>query len=249
MDTDHSASAGFAPWLGVFETIRVVNGRPLFLPEHEQSLRDAAAALGFRIALNLAARVSILQNQTGRWRWIVNRDGAFDFFQPENKSLPESFFLVLAPQRLGSQNWDARYKTLSYLTHDQARRFARENGADEAILLNEHGRLATAAMANLFWIKKSRIYTPALDEGCRNGVIRQWILKNSKVQEGAFALDELDKADEIFITNSMIGLMPVSRCQERAVPIGKKTAELQKRYRDDCGKTKTKTGSGCPPAP
>ncbi len=56
----------------------------------------------------------------------------------------------MAPQRLGSKNWDARHKTLSYLTHWQARREV-EGVADEALLLNERGEVATGAMTNVFW--------------------------------------------------------------------------------------------------
>lgn len=218
----------FCPWLGVFETVRVVNGRPLFLDEHEARLRDAAAALGLNVTASFAKRVDYLQNQSGRWRWVVNRDGTYDFFYPENRQLPVSFTLLIAPQRIGSKNWDARYKTFSYLTHAQARQWALDNGADEAVLLNENGVVATAAMANIFWSKKSKIFTPALDAGCRNGVIRQWILKNEKVEQGIFQPEELAKADEIFVTNSMIGIMPVLNLAGRKLRPGSIVPKLKK---------------------
>jgi branched-subunit amino acid aminotransferase/4-amino-4-deoxychorismate lyase len=238
--------ADFSPWHGVFETLRVVEGRPLFLAEHEASLRESAATLGLGVTANLAARASSLAKQTGRWRWVVTRDGAFDFFNPEDVKPSAEYAILLAPQRLGSQNWDARYKTLSYLTHTQARQWARNHGADEAILLNENAQLASAAMANLFWVRGSKIFTPALEAGCRNGVIRQWILANEKVEQGLYPAADLDQADEIFLTNSLIGIMPVTSCGKRLHKPGARTCALQKRYAEYCQKrapTRAKTGS------
>jgi branched-subunit amino acid aminotransferase/4-amino-4-deoxychorismate lyase len=145
-----SGMADFAPWLGVFETLRVMDGIPLF-------------------AEPVALGVSIV--------------------------------------RVGSQNWDARFKTFSYLAHVQALVMG---SAPEMVLLNERGEVASAARANIFWRRGDRLYTPVHEAGCRCGVVRGFVLALGPVEVGRFALDELVGADEIFITNSLRGIVSVN---------------------------------------
>ena len=75
--------------------------------------------------------------------------------------------LSLSQVRVGSQNWDARFKTVNYISRVQALREARTAG--EVVLLNEHREVASAARANIFWRRGKRLYTPAPEAGCRCG--------------------------------------------------------------------------------
>ena len=81
----------------------------------------------------------------------------------------------------------------------------------EVVMLNERGELASASMANLFWVKGGMVRTPARECGCRAGTVRRWVLERSgqKVEEGRWRKEELDGADEIFLTNARIGIQPV----------------------------------------
>ncbi|MDE1171650.1 MAG: aminotransferase class IV [Verrucomicrobium sp.] len=212
----------FLPWLGLFETLRVKDGAPLEAAEHWETLRASAAALAIPLRGERPERS--LPQETGRWRWIVDAEGNLsEFFSPEADPAPVPYRLALAPQRLGSRNWDARHKTISYLTHWQARRSVE---ADEAVLLNEHGLLATGAMSNLFWVKTGRLHTPRSEAGCRTGVVRGWVLRHAAVEEGDYPAQALDEADEIFVTNSWIGIRAVCAWNGRTLATGPVTAGL-----------------------
>ncbi len=226
-----TGSSSFLPWLGVFETLRVTGERALFVEEHWASLQASARALGLTVAADLRLRAATLPREEGRWRWIVAAEGTHDLFTPEEPSTGTAYALELAAQRVGSENWDARHKTFSYLTHWQARQAARAHGADEAVLLNEHGDLASGAMTNLFWVEDGSLRTPAPEAGCRAGVIRRWVLGQTDVESGSYPLAALDLADEVFVTNSLIGIMPVTRFGDRHYPHGPVTGELMRKYR------------------
>jgi branched-subunit amino acid aminotransferase/4-amino-4-deoxychorismate lyase len=197
----------FAPWLGVFETLRVIEGVPLFVPEHLTALKRSARALGLKTRLDVEKARAALPRLSGRWRWIVAAEGTRSLFTEEVYSAPGPVALSISPLRLGSQNWDARFKTLSYLTHAQALKIA---PTPEVILLNEHRQVASAARYNLFWRRGDRLFTPSHASGCRAGVVRDFVKQRRDVKEGEFDPDDLLGADEIFLTNSMRGIVSVN---------------------------------------
>ena len=115
----------------------------------------------------------------------------------------------------------ARLKTLSYLDNVLARAQARAAGADEALLLNTRGELACAAVANLFWIAGGRLYTPALECGVLEGIMRRQVLAAARALgietvETAAPRAALDDAEALFLTNSLAGVRPVAELDGRA---------------------------------
>src|ERR1700683_836438 len=115
-----NASIDFAPWLGVFETLRVVEGKPLFFAEHRAELARAMEHLGLTSGTDFALEALKLPPQSGRWRWIVTPDETRMLFSEEAAASTEPVAMSVSPVRVGSQNWDARFQTLSYLSHAQA---------------------------------------------------------------------------------------------------------------------------------
>lgn len=217
----------FHPWLGVFETIRVCRGRPLFLEEHWQALRRACNALGLKRPFDFRKCVDQLPAGDGRWRWIIGPDGVSHSFRREPMRRRSAFTLSISSVRVGSANLDARHKTLSYLAHWQARR---ENPAGESLLLNEKGHLASGSMSNIFWVRGKNVFTPDEASGCRAGVVRDWVMAQTEVRLAHSRTAVLDVADEIFVTNSMLGIYPVTRWNARALKVGAATRFLQRRY-------------------
>ena len=197
----------FAPWLGVFETLRVIDGVALFVEEHWAEWQRAAGALGLKTMPDRSPSTAELAGRSGRWRWIADAGETRTLFTAEPAAADRPVSLSVSPLRVGSQNWDARFKTFSYLTHAQA---LATGASDEAVLLNEHGEVASAARANLFWRRGARLYTPAHETGCRCGVVRGFVLGLGPVEVGRFALDELVGSEEIFLTNSLRGIVSVS---------------------------------------
>jgi 4-amino-4-deoxychorismate lyase len=229
----------FAPWLGVFETIRVVEGVPLFVPEHLAEFQRAAQTIGLTADLNLAQARAELPHRSGRWRWVATPEETRALFMEDKSAANTPLELSVSPVRLGSQNWDARFKTVSYLAHAQALKLA---ATPEVILLNEHREVASAARGNLFWRRGERLFTPAHETGCRRGVVRGFVLGRREVEESCFPLDDLLDADEIFLTNSMRGIVSVRAVEGRSVESIAEADRLRSLYADEIKKQQKAAG-------
>jgi branched-chain amino acid aminotransferase len=112
-------------------------------------------------------------------------------------------------------------KTNNKLIHTLASIFAKENELDNCILLNERKGIVEATNASLFLIKGTLIKTPLLTEGCLKGIARQkviQIIKSSgdyQIEEAIISPFEIQKADEVFVTNSIIGIQPVTNYRKK----------------------------------
>ena len=99
-------------------------------------------------------------------------------------------------------------KTCNALPYAVAARQAKTNRWNDAFILNDRGRIAESTIANIFWVKEARIYTPPLTEGCINGVMRRHLfhtssLKGFLIREQPLTIEDLLFADEIFLTNAI----------------------------------------------
>ena len=128
--------------------------------------------------------------------------------------------LILAKTRRNEGSPASRLKTLSYLDNVLARAEARAAGVDEAVMLNNRGDLACASAANLFWITGGKLFTPALSCGVLNGITRARVLNQAaalgvETAVVAASVEVLEDAEAAFLTNSLIGVRPVSRFEGR----------------------------------
>jgi len=200
------SDAGFRHGVGVFETVRVKNGKARWREWHLESIRESAQVLGLKV---LEKEFEKVPAGEGLWRWFVTETGTRSWWSEGIELPPVAYELRLATIGVWSNSWEARYKTLSYLIRIQGKKEAGSDG--EAVMLNEKGEIASASMANLFWVKEGNLRTPARECGCRAGTVRRWVLERSgqKVEEGRWRKEELDGAEEIFLTNARIGIQPV----------------------------------------
>ena len=99
---------------------------------------------------------------------------------------------------------------------------------NEGLMLNlEDEHVVEGTMSNVFWISAGRIFTPRLKQEGVNGVVRRWLLSTYDVIEKDAALGEVLNANEIFMTNSVIGIMPVSRIETEEYTIGPVTTKIR----------------------
>ncbi|NBR72013.1 MAG: 4-amino-4-deoxychorismate lyase [Verrucomicrobia bacterium] len=211
------SDAGFRHGVGVFETVRVESGRARWREWHLESIRESARVLG----LSVEEEFKNIPKGSGLWRWFVTETGTRSWWSEGMEPPPAAYELRLSTIGVWSSSWEARYKTLSYLGRIQGRGEANPSG--EVVMLNEKGEIASASMANLFWVKEGKLRTPARECGCRAGTVRRWVFERSgqKVEEGRWGKEELDGAEEIFVTNSRIGIHPVVSWQgKRLVSAG-----------------------------
>jgi branched-chain amino acid aminotransferase len=112
----------------------------------------------------------------------------------------------------------APLKSTSRLSYIVAAREAADKGWDDVLILNDKGRIAESTICNVFLIKDRAIYTPSLHEGCIAGIMRAYLLTQGAIaglhiSEKELAVSDLDTAQEIFLTNAIRGIRPVTHCQ------------------------------------
>jgi len=107
-------------------------------------------------------------------------------------------------------------KTTNYLENLLGRDEAKRAGFFEGLWCNTRGLLAEGTMSNLFFVRAGELYTPSLTCGCMPGTRRALILDSAvsmgiKTHEGEFERTDLQHAEEVFLTNALMGVMPVAR--------------------------------------
>ncbi len=112
----------------------------------------------------------------------------------------------------------------NYLPYCMAAMYARKNGFDDAIILNQYGRICETSIANIFFIDKKTIFTPSLKEGCIEGIIRKNLIETLpalgfKIIETELRLEMIGSMDAAFITNSIINLKAVSGVGEKPLDV------------------------------
>jgi branched-chain amino acid aminotransferase len=136
------------------------------------------------------------------------------------------FKAALSSLRRNSQSPLSRLKSTCYMENIFARMEARAAGCDEAILLNEGGYLAEGSTTNIFLVSNGKLVTPSLESGVLPGITREAVLEiapalNIKTVERQVELKELIEAEEAFVTNSILELMPLTCFDGKPIGIGK----------------------------
>jgi 4-amino-4-deoxychorismate lyase len=221
---------GFRYGMSLFETVRVWNGRIEFWEQHRNKLTAAAVERDFPLAEKVfwrAADVLEAAGTNGVARiYVTAGDGG-----PSAKvTAPRIFILLEARTPEPEDCWEIGFhdetyrapfgglKTANYWFNADALATAKERKMDEALLFNDFAELVSACCANVFLVHGERISTPSRGSGCRAGVLRDWVIKRRKVEERRIRREDVVNADEIFLTNSWIGVMPVATLEGR--PLG-----------------------------
>lgn len=146
--------------------------------------------------------------------------------------------IVAKTRRLSANQLDPRVKSLNYLNNILARNEATAAGAQEAIMLNAEGRIAEGSADNVFIVQLGKLITPPPSEGALAGITRQTVLDiaancNIQVLERPIELEELQAADECFLTGTGAELIPVRNIDGRGLPHAKPIfARLQQAFTD-----------------
>ncbi len=236
---------------GLFETIRSDGGALAFLEAHLTRLRSGARALGIPFQADSAAIAAAagavlaadgldVVGARAAVRITLTRGPGARGLLPPNVPAPTLLItaaqlepqasgparLIVARERRLSDSTQARFKTLSNLGNVMARRQAAAAGADEALVLNEHGRIAGASAANIFAMVESVLLTPPTAEGALPGVTRGAVIEAAEslginVDERPLATDDLaTRASLAFLTNSLIGLRRVESLEGQEIELG-----------------------------
>lgn len=235
------ADEGFYYGLGVFETIAVDAGKALLLPYHMERMHSSLKRLGIARAISqheietyiategiedAAVKIAVSQENL----FISHRENPYS-----TERCPQKLSLALSETLRNETSLFTYHKTLNYGENILARRKAIEQGHDDAVFLNTKNEVTECSASNLFFVTDGIIHTPHLDSGLLPGVIRRYVLEREQVVERAIAFSEITSFQEAFVTNSLMGIMPVERIADCTFPEDKTTLRLRAAYLDEFG--------------
>lgn len=231
---------------GLFETLLVRGGKPRFLERHLARLFSGCERLAIPTAPLAALRAEIAEAcepapALAVLKIIVTRGSAvrrgyaFEGTEAPRRmltlwpaaplgDLARGVSLILASGCIGEHPTLAGLKHLSRLENVLAAKEAETAGAFDALLRTADGRLVSGAMSNLFIVRGARVLTPPVNRVGVAGIMRGTVLRECAglgiaALEQVLTLDDLHAADEVFITNARIGVVPVQRVGEHDVPM------------------------------
>lgn len=232
------AEPGFLYGAGLFETIRVEEGIPLFLEEHLKRLISGTQLLGWqtpdRNILRQAVKTTISANRVTLGRARLNLllgSTGYHLLVTAQAGLPytsedyaRGYTACISKIRKNHRSPLSSLKTMNYLEYLLAWNEARSQGAQEAILLNLDGFLAEGSRTNLFIAREGILFTPDLASGPLPGLVRSRVLNLAtrlglKVEEKPLPPRDLLEGEEAFLTNSLMEIMPLTYVD--GYPIGK----------------------------
>lgn len=230
--------SGFEFGHGLFETIDIKNFKAIFLKEHLNRLNQGLKTLKIdkKVEHNqVIDAVNTLSVNNGALKIIVSNDNTI-FKGRENPYNEESYnrgFSIRKSDVLRNETSKMTYmKTICYNDNIIELNEAKAQGFQEVFFENTKGYICEGSLSNIFFVKDEIIYTPSLKCGLLNGIIRQWVIKNFSVEEGFFTKEDLYNCDEIFLTNSLMGVMKVTKINDISLKKHDISDKIYKIYKD-----------------
>ena len=232
---------------GVFETLKIVNNKILFLEDHYFRLMASLRIVRMQIpanftmefmesqVLNLVNNLKIQDSARVRMTFFRNEGG---FYLPKTREVS----YIIQASSLENKNYTfnknpyevelykdffvsnqllSTLKTNNKMIHVTGSIFADENGYQNCILLNNEKNVVEALNGNLFMLMDNKLITPPISEGCLNGILRKQVLALAKKLEKIEVLEsiispfDLQKADELFVTNVISGIQPITKYRKK----------------------------------
>jgi branched-chain amino acid aminotransferase len=231
----------------VFETVKIINSKILFLEDHYFRLMASMRVVRMEIPMNFTmeyieeqilsvASTSNLSSSSRARITVFRNDGGY--YLPKINTVSFLISITAIEQILYSFNQEkyevdlfkdfyvskqllSSIKTTNKMLNITASIFASENGFENCLLLNDSKNVVEAIQGNLFMLVGNKLITPPVSEGCLNGVMRKQVLAfakkmdNLEVVEEAISPFDLQKADELFVTNVIKGIQPITKYRKK----------------------------------
>jgi len=250
---------------GLFETMRSYGGHVFSLDQHLARLMHSAGKIGIDAGLDPVAlrqaiyktleanerpdvriRLTVLAGE-GERGLTLPKPGmltiiivAEELVLPPPQAYKEGVRAAVVSTRRNSRSLLSGIKSINYLDSLVAQSEAVAAGADQAILLNERGFVAECSTSNIFLVVAEKLLTPSVESGILPGVTREEVIELAltlgiAVVEEEISLAVLLRADEAFMTNSIIEIMPITAVDGKPVGsgrVGEITEKLMRAYRE-----------------
>lgn len=232
---------------GVFETVKILDGKVLFSEDHYFRLMSSMRVVRMEIPMDftleyfeeqiLKSALSNGCNASARARITVYRNNG-GYYLPEIRNV--SYIIEAVPLEnsvyvIDSNPYEvdlykdfyitaqllSSIKTTNKIINITGSIFADENGLDNCLLLNDAKNVVEALQGNIFMLTANRLVTPPVSEGCLNGIMRKQILAIARKMENLDVFEEpispfdLQKADELFVTNVIKGIQPITKYRKK----------------------------------
>ncbi len=172
------------------------------------------------------------------------KEPTFLIIAEEFKEYPKAFYengvrlIIPKTKRNFPEALNPQIKSLNFLNNILAKIEAKQADAYEALMLNISGKLTEGTISNVFFIKDEILCTPSIECGILDGITRRVVIELATregitVKEGEFTKQDIYSASEVFITNTTLEVMPVSRVDDRTYEVGRVTRLLYKAYRQE----------------
>ena len=231
----------------VFETLKIVDNKILFFEDHYFRLMSSMRIIRMEIPMNFTqefleeqilslAKSNNCEN-SARVRFTVYRNSG-GYYLPETNEI--SYLITIKPLEntlysFANSEYEvdlfkdfyiskqllSTIKSTNKLVNITGSIFAKENGLDNCILMNDSKNVIESLNGNLFMLMKNKLITPPLSEGCLNGIMRKQIIAiakkidNLEVVEEIISPFDIQKADELFITNIIYGIQPITKYRKK----------------------------------
>ena len=233
---------------GVFETVKILNNKILFLEDHYFRLMSSMRVVRMEIPMNftmeyfeeqilLVANANAIAASSRARITVYRNDGGY--YLPQNNMVSFLIHAVGLEKKLYSiekNNYEvdlykdfyitkqllSSIKTTNKIINITGSIYADENGLDNCLLLNDNKNIVEALQGNIFMLLGGKLITPPVSEGCLNGVMRKQILhlakkiENLEVVEDVISPFDLQKADELFVTNVIKGIQPITQYRKKS---------------------------------
>lgn len=207
---------------GLFETI-LVKKEPIFLSQHIERINEGLIKIGISNhitpdyvrdnisklqAVNCAVKMIVTSNNIT----FVKRDLSYT-----KKQYIDGFTLLVSGNRRNKYSSLTYLKSINYLDNILEREKTLKAGYNEALFLNTDNEICEGSVSNIFFVKQSKVYTPAVKCGLLNGVVRRFIIDKYNAIEGKYNAQDLYNCDGVFITNSLMGVMKIVKINNNSI--------------------------------
>ena len=240
----------------IFETIKVVNGKVVFFEDHYFRLMASMRMLRMKIPMEFT--LEFLQEEILKTTKSISDSGSFrvrlnvyrkdgGLYSPKSNDIDylievssleyqekSTYKIDLFKDFYNYSGLLSTVKTTNRMLNTLSAIFAEENDLDNCVLLNERKGVVEATNGNIFIIKDNVVKTPALTEGCIKGVVRKKVIEileknpDYAIEETVISPFEIQKADEVFITNAIIGIQSVTNYRKKTF-----TSEITKKIKSN----------------
>lgn len=223
---------GYSFGRGVFETIKVVDGKPLFLDKHLSRLKKSLKFFGIEKDIDeekIYIYIKSSEEKNFALKLIVSDKNFILTSRSDNyRDDDKNYKLILSEVRRNSSSKIIYHKSLSYYENIMEHRWAQDRGYDSALFINEREEVCETSFANIFFVRNGEIFTPAISSGLLKGTMRDYILESYKVKEDVISFKDIDNYDEAFISNSLMGVRNVSSINNVKFNKNEKTKLIQR---------------------